>query len=100
MKFTIRNQAGISKKYIRFAKWKIRRLSRKFRDIIYSEIYIKQVSKSPELYAVTVKMGVPGPDIIVSAESNNLNSLWQELSSKIKRQLRKSNSKNHRIGST
>ncbi len=93
MKFIIRNQANISKKYLRFAKWKIRKLSRKFGDIIYSEIYIKEVAKSPSTYAVTVKMGIPGPDIIVSAQSSNLNILWSELSQKIKRQLRKTSSK-------
>jgi len=95
MKFTIRNQAGVPNKYIRFAKWKIRKLSRKFQDLIYSEIYIKQVSKSPAYYAVTVKMGVPGPDIIVSAQADNLKSIWAQLSGKIKRQLRKANERRH-----
>ncbi len=93
MKFIIRNQSGISNKYLRFAKWKIRKLSRKYGGLIYSEIYVKTVSKNPELYKVTVKMGVPGPDIVVSAQSDNLNSLWSALSSKMKRQLRKLNAK-------
>lgn len=93
MKFVIRNQARISNKYLRFAKWKIRKLSRKFGDILYSEIYVKQVSSSPSTYAVTVKMGIPGPDIVVSAQSSNLNMLWSELSQKMKRQLRKTASK-------
>lgn len=89
MKFIIRNQARIANKYIRFAKWKISKLSRKFGKVIYAEIYIKQVSSSPDLFEVTIKMGVPGPDIVVSVKSGNLNKAWSELSAKIKRQLRK-----------
>ncbi len=90
MNFIVRNQANISNKYIRFAKWKIRKLSKKYGELIYSEIYVKQLSQTSNTYAVTVKMGVPGPDIIVSAKSSNLKMLWSELSQKMKRQLRKS----------
>jgi ribosome-associated translation inhibitor RaiA len=93
MKFIIQNQARISNKYLRFAKWKIRNLSKKFGELLYSEIYVKQVSASPSTYAVTVKMGIAGPDIVVSAQSSNLNMLWSELSQKMKRQLRKASSK-------
>lgn len=93
MKFVIRNQAGISKKYIRFAKWKIRKLSSKFSNLASSDVFIKQISSMPPVYATTVRLGVPGSDIIVSAESMNLNQLWSELSSKMKRQLRKNSAK-------
>lgn len=93
MKFIIRNQASIANKYLRFAKWKIRKLNKKFGEVIYSEIYVKQVADRPTTYAVTVKMGVPGPDIIVSAQSSNLKMLWSELSQKMKRQLRSYNNK-------
>jgi ribosome-associated translation inhibitor RaiA len=93
MNFVVRNQAGVANKYIRFAKWKIRKLSDKFHNLIYSEIYIKRVGSGPDLYAVTVKLGVPGPDIVVSAESDNLKTLWKQLTAKMKRQLRKLNSK-------
>ena len=93
MKFVIRNQAGISNKYIRFAKWKIRKLSGKFSELRYSEVYIKKISTLPAVYATTVKLGVAGSDIVVSAESMNLRQLWSKLSSKMKRQLRKHSSK-------
>lgn len=89
MKFVIRNQAGVPKKYLRFAKWKIRKLSQKYCNLIYSEIYVKSLSKHRKLYEITIKMGVQGPDIIVSTQSANLNQAWSELSSKMKRQLRK-----------
>lgn len=94
MKFIIRNQAKIANKYIRFAKWKIRKLSGRFSDLIYSEIYINKVSAMPAVYMATVKLGVPGPDIIVKAKSKDLNELWSTLSTKIKRQLRKKSSRN------
>lgn len=93
MKFVVRNQAQIANKYLRFAKWKIRSLSRRYGHVIYSEIYVNLVTHSPKLYKVTIKMGVPGPDIVVSAQSDNLNILWSTLSSKMKRQLRKKHSK-------
>ena len=96
MKFVIRNNARIANKYIRFGKWKIRKLSRKFSELIYSEIYVKKVATSPDIYDVTVKMGVPGPDIVVSARSENLNELWSILSAKMKRQLRKTNQRQNK----
>lgn len=89
MKFIIRNNGPIANKYLRFAKWKIRKLSRKFGDVLYAEIYVKKASQRSQVYAVTVKMGVPGPDIIISAKSSNLKELWADLSSKMNRQLRK-----------
>ena len=91
MKFIIRNQAQIANKYLRFAKWKIRKLSNKFGKIIYTEIYVQQIAHSPAQYAVTVKMGVPGPDIVVSARSQNLKELMSDLALKIKRHLIKAN---------
>ncbi len=92
MKFTIRNQANIANKYIRFSKWKIRKFT-KFSKLLYAEIYINKESASSELYKVTVKLGVPGPDIIVTAQDTNLNSLWSDLVSKLKRAMRKNNDK-------
>lgn len=89
MKFIIRNQAQIANKYIRFAKWKIRKLSEKYGEIIYSDIFVKKLSHSPAMYGATVKLGIPGPDIIISAKSDNLNDLMSQLSSRVKRQMRK-----------
>ena len=95
MKFVIRNQAKVSNKYVRFSKWKIRKLSKRFQNLIYAEVYIKKVSQVPEVYSTVVKMGVPGNDIVVSAKSDNLRQLWAELSRKMKRQLRKYAVKGH-----
>ncbi len=91
MKFVVRNQAGISNKYIRFLKWKLYKLNETFKKIIYSEIYIKQESSHPPLYAVTVKLGVPGRDIVINERSGDLKQLSFVLSKTMKRQLIKNN---------
>lgn len=93
MRFTIRNQAQIPNKYLRFAKWKIRNLSAKYGGLLYSDVFVKRLSTNQNLIGVTIRMGVPGPDIIISSKSNNLNELWSDLSHKMKRQLRKHNAK-------
>jgi len=93
MKFTIRNQAKIPNKYLRFAKWKIRKLSAKYCEVLYSDIFVNQLSKNQNIIGVTVRIGVPGPDIIISSRSTNLKVLWSDLSSKMKRQLRKHKAK-------
>ncbi len=89
MKFMIRNQARLANKQLNFIREKVQSLSGKFTDVIYSEMYVKKVSHHPEVYAATVKMGVPGPDIVVSARSSSLRQLWASLSAKMKSQLRK-----------
>ncbi len=93
MKFIIRNNARIANKYIRFAKWKIRALNKTFQQVLYSEIFIKSEGNRPQLYSATIKLGVAGPDIIISAKSDNLNQLWSVLSRKVKQQLRKQSDK-------
>ncbi len=95
MIFIVRNQAKIANRYLRFAKWKIRNLSSKFGELLYSEIYVNQVTHHPATYDVTIRMGVTGPDIIVSAQSSNLKELWSELSHKMKRQLARNSKRRH-----
>lgn len=97
MKFTIRNKAGIANKYIRFAKWKLRNLDQKFKKIIYAEIFIKQEGSKTRQYYATLKLGVAGPDLIITHKSDNLNDLWASISRKTKRQLRKLSAKSTTI---
>ncbi len=96
MKFVVRNQARISNKYVRFLKWKLYRLNEKFKKIVYSEIYIKQESHHPALYAVTVKLGIPGHDIVINERSGDLKHLWVSLAKNIKRQMIKHNKRSRR----
>ncbi len=93
MKFIVRNNAKIANKYIRFAKWRIRKLDSQFKKLIYTEIFINKEGQTPTLYNATLVLGVPGPDIIISAKSEDLIQLWSQLLSKMKRQLSKLSSK-------
>lgn len=89
MKFIIRNQAQIANSYIRYVQWKIRKLNNKFGQLIYAEVYVQQTGSTPNTYQANLKLGVPGPDIIVSAKSKDLNELWCKVLKKTERQLRK-----------
>ena len=93
MKFVIRNQAGIPNKYIRFVKWKLMQILRKFNTGLYTEVYITDEGKNPTMYQATVIIGVSGPDIVLKERSHNLNELWSNMSLKVKRQLRKMSEK-------
>jgi len=95
MRFEVRNRAQIANKYIRFAKWKIRRLSARFGEVLYAELYVSKTGSRRETFNVVVKMGVPGPDIIIKSEDTDLNRLWSGISSKLKRQLRKQGGKRY-----
>ena len=97
MRIQVNNQANIPNKYIRFAKWKIRSLNRKFNSILYTEVFVKKTSETPEHYAATVRLGVPGPDIIITEDSGDLKSLMANVSEKMKRQLRKYKSKSQEV---
>jgi len=95
MTFEVRNNANIANKYIRFAKWKIRKLCSRFGDVLYTELYISRSSSRNETYSVIVKMGIPGPDLVVKSEGTDLKLVWAKISSKLKRQLRKQKEKRH-----
>jgi len=95
MKFEVRNRAKIANKYIRFAKWKIRKLCSRFGDVLYTELYVSKTGSRIETYNVVIKLGIPGPDIIIKSEDTDLKRLWSEISSKLKRQLRKQGEKRY-----
>ena len=96
MTFIVRNQAKIANKYIRFVKWKLYNLNEEFKQIIYSEIYVKKETNQPPLYAVTVKVGIPGYDIVINERSGDLKHLWTTVAKNIKRQLIRNNQKSRR----
>lgn len=90
MKISIRNQAGIPNKYIRFVKWKIRNIQSKFNELLYFEAYISKEGSSVPRYKTVLKLGVPGHDIILSHQSANLKELWSKSMQSVQRYLRKS----------
>lgn len=97
MKITIQNKADIPNKYFRFVKFKLYKLQAKFKDIVYTELYVRQEGKSTPMYHATVKIGVPGHDIVINKKSNNLSKLWRSMTESIHRHSRKFKEKNLQI---
>ena len=96
MKFIIRNQAGIPNKYLRFAKWKLFKMGRKYKNLLYTQIFISKEGKSVEQYTTILKLGVAGKDVVIKNASTDLKSLWKETMDNADRYLRKNKEKqNH-----
>ena len=89
MRVLVRNQADLPNKYVRFVKWKILQLQRKYNKLLYAEVFIQKEGSSPEIYKVNVVLGVPGPDIVLQAKSSSIRDLYAELSAKMDRQIAK-----------
>ncbi|MBT8190886.1 MAG: hypothetical protein KJO29_10700 [Bacteroidia bacterium] len=98
MKIIIRNQASVANKYIRFAKWKIRQFNRKYNNILYAEVYFKNLSTKPRKYGLTVRLGLPGSDIVLTEKSGSLRKIWLKMSEKIKTSLRRRNDRTNQLG--
>ena len=89
MRITVKNQTTISNKYIRLMKWKIYGIKEKFDDLIYAELFINEEGNNPKNYICTMKLGVPGNDIILRHKSEDLRKLWYDSSRAAMRYLNK-----------
>lgn len=78
MRITVRNNARLHKKYLRFIKWKINKLKNKFQHLIYVEIFINSEGQSPKTYITNIRLGVTGHDIIIQNKSKNVGKLFQQ----------------------
>lgn len=78
MRIEVRNQTDLPNKYVRFIKWKLYGLSRKFKHLIYAEVYLRNEGKNPLLYIANVKLGIPGNDIILTNKEENMEVLFQK----------------------
>ncbi len=92
MQITIRNNAGLSNKYLRFVKWKMYKIKDKFKDLLYAEIFINSEGQSPKMYLTNIRLGVAGHDIILQNKSENLSELFQKSIKAIHRYLEKNKS--------
>ena len=72
MKIIVRNNAGLSNKYIRFIKWKMYNLKEKFDDLLYVEIFYNKEGDSPGEYLSNMRLGLPGNDLILKNKSDNI----------------------------
>ena len=89
MEIEIRNQANIPNKYLRFAKWKIRKIKRKFDQLLYTEIFISKEGSKVSEYKAVIRLGIPGNDIILTNQDVNLKQLWSQSMKDMERYLRK-----------
>lgn len=87
MRITIRNNAGIKRKYLRFIKWKMYGIKEKFQHLIYVEIFLNSEGQSPKTYIANVRLGVAGNDIIIQIKSENLGELFQKSTKAVHRYL-------------
>ncbi len=75
MKITIRNQTNLPNKYVRFIKWKLYNLGRKFRDLHYAELFLKEEGQNPIVYLASIRLGVPGYDIVYKHKKKRIEDL-------------------------
>lgn len=75
MYIQVNNQAKLSKKYVRFAKWRIYKISEKFKHLLYAEMHITREGAS---FESTLKLGVPGHDIILKHKNDNIKQLLKK----------------------
>lgn len=90
MKIIIRNNAKIPKKYIRFIKWKMYNVKEKFNHLIYAEVHLKSEGHSPKVFQASVRLGIPGNDIIIQSKSKDLNEIFKKSTQSMHRYLAKS----------
>lgn len=90
MKIIISNKANVSNKHLRFIKWKIRNIKEKFQHLLYLEAYISyEGQRRQKIYKGTLKLGVPGNDIVLVNQSQKLTELWSKSFQDVQRYLRK-----------
>ena len=89
MKIVINNNTNISNKYIRYIKWKTYKLSKKYQELIYCEVFINIEGSRKKKYLSVVKLGIPGNDIIISNKQESLNQLCRVSVKDMARYLRK-----------
>ena len=79
MQVLVRNTAKVPKKYVRLLKWKLYNLSEKFKDLLYSEAFIKKEGNTPIEYQLKLRLGLPGYDSIITKKSSDINKAILEL---------------------
>lgn len=90
MKISINNRAELSNKYIRFIKWKLYQLKEKFDHLIYAEVFITTEGSKIKQYYFNLRLGIPGNDIILKNQSENLHELLNNFPTEAHRYLVKS----------
>lgn len=89
MKVSVRNNAKLSNKYVRFIKWRFYRIRKKFKNLLYVEVFLNTEGHSPKTYIANVRLGIPGDDIIIQNKSKNLTEVLRKTHAAVHRYLAK-----------
>lgn len=66
------------------------RLSRRVSTITWADVHFEgHVGKAPEQRKVTMRLGIPGPDVFASDTGDNYMALLRSVEEKLRRQLEK-----------
>lgn len=89
MQINIRNNARLPNKYVRFIKWKFFRIKEKFDDLIYVEVFLNTEGTKPKIFSTTMRLGIPGNDVILHHKSDDPGKLFQKSYQAVHRYLAK-----------
>jgi len=73
-------------------------MKKKFKNLLYAEVFLNKLTKRKETYRATIKLGVPGKDIVLSHKEHSLSKLWKESVQDIHRYLNKQKNKSVNFG--
>lgn len=89
MKINIQNPADVSNRAIDRLVSRLNKLTKFQEDIVYADVWIKtEGSSSNAQYVLSLKLGVPGNDVVVSHKNRNFAALIGEVMEAAKRQLK------------
>jgi ribosome-associated translation inhibitor RaiA len=89
MTIRINNNAGISNQYIRWVKWQLYKLKRKYNHLMHVDVYVHSESAHSGEFSAKIILGLSGDNLIMAKKSSNLKRLFADLMSNAQRYLRK-----------
>ena len=94
MKILVRNNAKVANKYVRFAKWRIWKLKRKFDQLLYAEMHIDHEGHFRKEYTLMLRLAVPGKDLVFKLKDSNIKVLCSEAFGRASRAMAQEKAKN------
>lgn len=75
MNILVQNKTSLPNKVVRFIKWKIYRLSRKFNHLQSASVYLNEEGNSVKTYYLTLNLNTVSGEIIIKHQDSNLSEL-------------------------
>lgn len=85
----VKNTAGLSNKYVRFIKWKLRKVKEKFEWVKEARVFLKKEGIKAPTYKATIILKVSDKILVINQKSKHLPKLWKEMYEETQRYLRK-----------